>query len=444
MASWLRGGHLPLAADQGSEARVPMLADVSEALGSLVVISTVAVLAPLLAEWLRRLRIPSVVIEIGLGIVIGPQVLALAQTGELVDAFASLGLCFLMFLAGFDIDLDRVKGAPLTRAALGWVVSLVLAFGIAWMLVVEGFALSSLLIGLALTTTALGTLLPMLRDSGIAETRFGASVLAAGSVGEFGPIVAIALLLTGHNPARTGGLLILFIVLAVTAALLAARPTPPRIVSVLSKHLNSSAQLPVRLSVLAIILLVWVASELGLDVLLGAFAAGVVVRLFTQGNDSEVVASKLEAIGFGFMIPIFFVYSGMNFDLEALTSEPVTFLRLPLYLVLFLVVRGVPALLLYRDLAPRSRAALAFLSATALPLVVVITGIGTSTGNMRPENAAALVGAGMLSVLIYPLVGFGLQRKAAPAPASAAGAPAHGVGDGDRGDPADHAGEQGA
>lgn len=421
-----------------------MLAGVSEALGSLAVIAAVAVLAPLLAEWLRRLRIPSVVIEIGLGIVIGPQVLALAQTGELVDAFANFGLCFLMFLAGFDIDLDRVEGAPLTRAALGWAISLVLGFGLAWVLVTEGFALSSLLIGLALTTTALGTLLPMLRDEGVAETRFGAFVLAVGSVGEFGPIVAIALLLTGDNPARTGVLLLAFIALTVVAALLAARPTPPRVVSLLSKHLNSSAQLPVRLSVLAIVLLVWIASDLGLDVLLGAFAAGVVVRLFTTGKDSAVVASKLEAIGFGFVIPIFFVYSGMNFDLDALTSEPATFLRLPLYLVLFLVVRGAPALLLYRDVAPRSRAALAFFSATALPLVVVITGIGTATGRMRPENAAALVGAGMLSVLIYPLIGFALHRKAESTTLSAAGTPAHHVGDGDGGDPADHAGEHGA
>lgn len=402
---------------------------------SLVLISAAAVLAPLAAEWLRRLRVPSVVLEIGLGILIGPQVLALAQTGDLVQAFANLGLCFLMFLAGYDIDLNRIKGSPLTRAALGWAMSLVLGFGLAFVLVTEGFALSSLLIGLALTTTALGTLLPMLRDSGVAGTRIGAFVLAIGSVGEFGPIVAIALLLTGDSPARTSLLLVAFITLAVVAALLAARPTPPRIVALLSKHLNSSAQLPVRISVLAVILLVWVASELGLDVLLGAFAAGVVVRLFSQGADAPVVQSKLEAIGFGFVIPVFFVVSGMTFDLNALTSDPTTLLRLPIFLALFLVVRGLPALVLYRDVGMRERGALVFLSATALPLVVVITGIGTATGRMLPENAAALVGAGMLSVLLYPLAAFRLLSPRALA---------HGVGDGEGRDAAEDTGDCGA
>lgn len=402
---------------------------------SLVLISAAAVLAPLGAESLRRLRVPAVVLEIGLGIVIGPQVLGLAETGDLVQAFANLGLCFLMFLAGFDIDLDRVKGTPLTRAALGWAMSLVLGFGLAFVLVSSGFALSSLLIGLALTTTALGTLLPMLRDSGVAETRIGAFVLAIGSVGEFGPIVAIALLLTSDSPVRTSLLLVAFIVLAVVAALLAARPTPPRVVALLSKHLNSSSQLPVRISVLAVILLVWVASELGLDVLLGAFTAGVVVRLFSQGADRPVVLSKLEAIGFGFVIPVFFIVSGMTFDLEALTSDPTTLVRLPVFLALFLVVRGLPALLVYRDLPLRERGALAFFSATALPLVVVITGIGTATERMLPVNAAALVGAGMASVLVYPLAAFGLLSSRALA---------HDVGDGDGRDAPDDTGEGGA
>lgn len=403
----------------------------ASALASLVLICLAAVIAPLLAEWLRRLRIPAVVLEIGLGIVIGPQVLNLAQPDELVQAFASLGLCFLMFLAGFDIDLDRVKGAPLKRALAGWVISLAIAFALAFVLTETGVVVSTLLIGLVLTTTALGTLLPMLRDSGMAETRLGAFVLAIGSVGEFGPIVAIALLLTGDNPARTSLLLVAFIVLAVVAALLAARPTPPRVVGLLSKHLNSSSQLPVRLSVLAVVLLVWVASELGLDVLLGAFTAGVVVRLFSQGDDAPVVASKLEAIGFGFMIPVFFVVSGMTFDVAALASDPTTLLRLPLFCGLFLVVRGIPALLLYRDRPLRERGALAFFSATALPLVVVITGIGTATGRILPVNAAALVGAGMLSVLVYPLLAFRLLSP---------NALAHEVGNSESGDAADDPG----
>ena len=385
---------------------------------SLTVIVLVAVLAPLLAELLRRFRIPSVVLELGFGIVIGQQVLGLAEVTDIIDGLSNLGLSFLMFLAGFEIDLDRVRGRPLRRATVTWLCSLVLGLLVAGIMVIEGFALSDLLIGLALTTTALGTLLPMLRDSGVIDSRFGGHVLAAGTVGEFGPIVAIALLLTSDNPAGTAVLLVLFVALALATVWLALRARSPRVAALMQKHLQSSAQLPVRVAVLLVVLLVWVAGDLGLDVLLGAFTAGIVVRLFVEGPDKPVISGKLEAIGFGFLIPVFFVVSGMNFDLDALTSEVTTMLRVPLFLVLFLVVRGLPTMLLYRrDLAGPDRASLAFFSATALPLVVVITGIGLDTERMKPENAAALVGAAMVSVLIYPLIAFALHRRSVPASA---------------------------
>ncbi len=396
----------------------------SASASSLTLIVVAAVVAPLLAEALRRFRVPGVVLEIGLGIVIGQQVLGWADVTVIVAGFGNLGLSFLMFLAGFEIDLGRIRGRPLSRATLGWGLSLVLALSVAGVLVLEGFAVSDLLIGLSLTTTALGTLLPMLRDADALETPFGAHILAVGTVGEFLPIVAIALLLTSDNPGTTGLLLVAFIVLAVGATLLATRARSPRVVELMQRHLNSSAQLPVRIAVLMIAVLVWVASHLGLDVLLGAFAAGIIVRLFTAGDDQAVVGSKLEAIGFGFFVPVFFVVSGMKFDLDALLGDPSTVLRVPLFLALFLVVRGLPALLLYRRDLPRpDRAALAFFSATALPLVVVITGIGLETHRMRPENAAALVGAGMLSVLVFPLVGFAIRRRAGDPPAVAVDGP---------------------
>jgi len=381
---------------------------------TLAVIAAVGVCAPLLAEILRRFRIPSVVIEIGLGIVIGPQVLKLAQVTDEVSAFSELGLSFLMFLAGYEINFAQIRGTPLNKAIGGWFISLVLAFAVGAVMVTTGFGLNTLILGLALTSTALGTLLPMLRDEGALETHFGGLVLAIGTVGEFGPIVAVALLLTGANPAGTAVLLVVFVAIAAAAALLAARTHQPTFVRVLSKHLHSSAQLPVRISVLLIVLLVWVASLLGLDVLLGAFAAGIVVRLFSAGRDEQVIRVKLEAIGFGFLIPIFFIVSGMKFDLDALTSDPATLLRLPIFLVLFLVVRGAPALLLYRREVPRNQLVpLALFSSTALPLVVVITSIGLATDRMLAANAAALVGAGMLSVLLYPLIGFALLRRGA-------------------------------
>ena len=383
----------------------------SATIASLAVISAAAVFAPLLVELFRGLRIPGVVIEIGLGILIGPFVLALAKPDTVITGFAELGLTFLMFLAGYEIDLNRIRGRPLFLATAGFLLSLALAAVVATILMKAGFVVSNLIVALALTTTALGTLLPMLRDAHELESRFGTYLLAIGTVGEFGPVVAIALLLTTDRPAGTALLLVLFVLIAAAAAALAISPRPPRIVEVLQRNLHSSAQLPVRISLLLIVLLVWLASRLGLDVLLGAFAAGVVIRLFSAGRDAEVIRVKLEAIGFGFLVPIFFIVSGMRFDIDALIEKPATLLRLPFFLALFLVVRGLPALLLYRrDLPKPDLAPLALFSATALPLVVVITHIGTVTSRMRPANAAALVGAAMLSVLLFPLAGLALRR----------------------------------
>jgi Kef-type K+ transport system membrane component KefB len=375
-------------------------------LQSLLLIGVIATVAPLIAELGRRIRLPAVVVEICLGILVGPAVLGLAHPDSVINALSDLGLAFLMFLAGYEIDLARIKGDPLRRATAGWLLSVVLALIIAFGLVSTGFALDTLVIGMTLTTTALGTILPMLHDAGVVETEFGRHILAIGTLGEFGPIVAIAVLLTGKDPLVTVALLVLFLVIAVATALLAMQAHPPAFVSLLRRHLRTSAQLPVRVAVLMILVLVFIAFRLGLDVLLGAFAAGVAVRLFAVGEDSEIIRGKLEAIGFGWLVPIFFIVSGMKFDLHAFIARPATLLRVPLFLALFLIVRGTPALLLYRSRMPlRDRIPLALFSATGLPLIVVITTLGVATGRMFPDNAAALVGAGLLSVLIFPVVG---------------------------------------
>ena len=388
--------------------------DMTEAaIPTLVLIAAAAVLAPIISEQTRGLRVPSVVIELGLGILIGPYVLKLAHPNDVVSALSDMGLTFLMFLAGFELDLNRIKGSPLRLAALGWLMSLALALGLAFALVSTGLALDTLIIGLSLTTTALGTLLPVLSDAGVLTTSFGPYILGIGSVGEFGPIVVVAILLTHKDPVASSVLLVSFVAIAAATALLATRAHPPRVVALLRRHLDSSAQLPVRVAVLLVFVLVYLAFELGLDVLLGAFAAGIVVRLLTVGPDSKAIESKLSAIGFGFFIPIFFIVSGIHFDVHVFISRPSALLRLPLFLALMLVVRGAPALLLYRrELRDVERVPLALFSATGLPLIVVITTIGTSEGRILPENAAALVGAGMLSVLLFPTIGLRRLRAA--------------------------------
>jgi Kef-type K+ transport system membrane component KefB len=380
---------------------------IESAIPTLVLIGLAAVLAPIVAEWLRRfLPVPEVVLQILFGIILGPYVLNLAHPNSLVTALSDFGLTFLMFLAGTELDLATMRRGHLGRAAGSWGVSLVLALGVGFALHATGLVLDHTVVALCLTTTALGTLLPILRDAGVLRTAIGPSMLSIGAIGEFAPIVAVALLLTNRDARITFLLLALFVIVAVFAALLAMQVHPPPLIALMRRHLHSTAQLPVRISVLLVVLLVYLADSLSLDVLLGAFAAGVVVRLFIKGEDSEPITSKLEAIGFGFLIPIFFIESGITFDLHALIHQPKVLLLVPVFTVIFLFTRGLPTWVFFRGVVTRVEAkSLAVLSATGLPIIVVITNLGVQEHRMKPQNAAALVAAGMLSVLIYPLLG---------------------------------------
>ncbi len=388
---------------------------VEAAIPTLVLIAIAAVLAPLIAEGVRRVvPIPEVVIQIALGIILGPYVLALAHPSSVVNALSDFGLTYLMFLAGTELDLATMRGGHLGRAATAWVASLLLSLGVGAVLASTRLVIDSVVVGMCLTTTALGTLLPILRDNGILRTSMGPVILAVGATGEFGPIVAVAVLLTNRDPRLTFLLLFSFIAIAAAAAILALRVHPPRWVALLRKHIDSTAQLPIRISVLLVILLVYIALKLSLDVLLGAFAAGVVVRLFIEGEDRERISSKLEAIGFGFLIPIFFIESGITFDLSALIHKPKVLLLVPLFALIFLFTRGVPTWAFFRGVVAKGElAGLAIMSATGLPLIVVITTLGVDEHRMKPQNAAALVAAGMLSVLVYPIVGLRQMRRAA-------------------------------
>jgi Kef-type K+ transport system membrane component KefB len=380
---------------------------IETAIPTLVLIGLAAVLAPIVAEWSRRfIAVPEVVIQIVFGILLGPFVLNLAHPNNIVTALSDFGLTYLMFLAGTELDLSTMRQGHLGRAAGSWGTSLVLALAVGVVLRATGLVLDHVVVALCLTTTALGTLLPILHDAEVLHTPIGPSMLSVGAIGEFSPIVAVAVLLTNRDPRLTFLLLALFVAVAVIAALLATQVQPPRFIALMRKNLHSTAQLPVRISVLLVILLVYLAEKLSLDVLLGAFAAGVVVRLFIQGEDSKPITSKLEAIGFGFLIPIFFIDSGIRFDLHALVHMPKVLLLVPMFTVIFLFTRGLPTWAFFRGVVTKAEArSLAVLSATGLPLIVVITTLGVSEHRMKPQNAAALVAAGMLSVLIYPLVG---------------------------------------
>ncbi len=377
---------------------------------------TAAVAALIVVVVPKRLAPPVVVLELLLGIVIGPQLLGVAEPDDFITFLSNLGLGMLFFFAGYEIDFERIRGRPLALGAWGWGLSVALAYGIGGLLATAGIVLSFLYTGSAIATTAIGTLIPILRDAEELHTRFGTFLLAAGACGEFGPILLVTLVLSTQHPLSEALILVSFIVLAIAMAILSVR-LAGKGWTVVEKTLESSAQLGVRLAVLLVFGLVGLANELGLDLLLGGFVAGMITRVALRGREVQIFDSKLNAIGFGLLIPFFFVTSGMNFDLEALVSSSDDLLRLTLFLALFLVVRGVPALVLYRrDLASRERVALAFFSATQLPLVVAITTIASETHHMRTVTAAALVGAAILSTLIFPFVGLALRRGAGEEP----------------------------
>jgi Kef-type K+ transport system membrane component KefB len=388
-----------------------------EALRTLVLIVSIATLSPFISDIAKRwTRLPGVVVEIALGMVIGPHLLGWAHLDEVIRMLAEMGLEFLIFLAGFEVDPNQVKGRPAKLAVGGWAVSLVLGITVAVVLNALDVTSGIRFVAIALTTTAIGTLLPILGDAGILHTRLGTNALASGAMGELGPIVAISLALTTDNPARSVAVLVAFATIAVATGWVATRGARPRTVELIARTLHSSGQLGVRICVLLCVLLVWVASSFGLDVLLGAFAAGMVARLFLVGHsDDEAehdhrqeVQHRLEALGFGFFIPLFFVVSGVRFDLGAL-ADAGALAKVPLFLVLFLLVRGLPALLYRGDLSQRDVGALALLQAAALPLLVVITTIGIETGRMRSDNAAAMVGAGLLSVVLFPIIALAIR-----------------------------------
>ena len=379
---------------------------------SMLVIVAVAALAGLLAMAISpRLVIPVVVVELVLGVVVGPDVADIAKVDGTTQFFADLGLGMLFFFAGYEIDFERIKGRPLALGAIGWGLSLVLAYGIGGALAAAGVVVSYLYTGSAMATTAIGTLIPILRDAGELKTRFGSYLLGAGAVGEFGPILLITLILSTTNPLHEALILVVFVALAVVTGILAVR-SAWKGWPLVERALEASSQLAVRLAVVLVFGLVALAAELGLDLLLGGFVAGMITRVALRGQEVNVLESKLTAVGYGLLIPFFFVVSGMKFDLDALTSSADAVAKLFMFFVLFLIVRGIPAMLLYRGiLGARDRLALAFYSATELPLVVAITTVAISGGHMRSDTAAGLVGAAILSSLIYPLIALRIRRE---------------------------------
>jgi len=393
---------------------------------NLLVVAAVAVLAPLVVGYFPRLRIPAVVLEIIGGIIIGPSVLGWVHIDLPVQILALFGLAFLLFLAGLEIDVHRLRGRLLRYAVLGYLVSLVLGYGAGASFTAAGWVSQPLLLAIALSATSLGLVVPVLKDAGQVDSDVGQSALAAASIADFAAIVLLSLFFSSGG--STGSKVVVLGAFAglvvVTGLAVSGAARSVRLGQVLLRLQDTTAEIRVRFAVLLLVAFTALAERFGLESILGAFLAGAIVGLVDRDSASHPnFRAKLEAIGYGFLVPVFFVSSGVKLDLAGLLHSPPALVRVPVFLLALLVVRGLPALIGLRANGTRATLALGLLQATSLPFIVTATQIGVTLGKITPVTAAALVCAGLLSVLIFPLIALTLLRRGTPEPAAGEEAP---------------------
>ena len=384
-------------------------------LAGVVVVAAVAFAVPLFLGLFPRLRLPSVVLEIVVGIVLGPSVLGWVHVDLALQVLSLLGLAFLLFLAGLEIDLHQLRGRLLGLVTVGFAVSFAIGLAVSGGLAAAGLVDTPLLVAIILTATSLGVVTPVLKDAGQVESEFGQLVIAAASIADFGAVILLSLFFSREASGPGAQLLLIggLVALAVLVGLGLARAGRwMRLSEDLGRLQDSSAQIRVRGAVLLLALLVWVAQRLGLEVILGAFIAGALLRVIDRHEmmTHPKFRVKLEALGYGFLVPFFFVVSGVRFNLEALTANPANLRLVPLFLVVLLVVRGLPAWLYRSRVGSRRTLVAGLLQATSLPFIVAAVQIGMELGKLDQASGAALVAAGLLSVLLFPLAALTILR----------------------------------
>jgi Kef-type K+ transport system membrane component KefB len=387
---------------------------------NLLIVVAVGLLAPLALGFFPRLRLPAIGLEIVLGVVIGPSGLGWVEPDLPVSILALVGLAFLLFLSGLEVDVARLRGRILGVTGVGFALS----FGIAVILGVGfeagGFVKSPLFVAIVLVSTSLGVLVPVLKDSDNINSSFGQLVVAAASIAEFGAIILLSLFFSGTGSTSTAGTLILLglfgLVVALVGVAIAGLEHSISLSRVLLRLQNTTDQIRVRAAFVLLIGFTALAEEVGLETILGAFAAGALLSLIDRDKvmTHPQFRQKLEAAGFGVFIPVFFVTSGLRFDLEALFASASTVAQVPLFLLAIYLARGLPAVV-YVRLLGRSRAVIAgVLQATSLTFPVAASQIGLQLGAVSQASAAGLVAAGLLSVLISPALALVLLRREQP------------------------------
>ena len=383
--------------------------------GSLLIVVAVAFAAPFILGLFPRLRLPSVVLELIAGIIIGPSVLGIVHEDITIAVMALIGLAFLLFLAGLEIEFPRLRGQVLRLTAAGFVLSFAIALAVGALLQAGGLIQSPLLIAIVLCATSLGVLIPVLKDAGQISSSFGQLVIAAGTIADFGAVILLSIFFSGEGGVGATVLLLgALAVFAIAVVLVVVGAERSMTISVNLRRLqDTTAQIRVRGAMVLLIAFAAVAEKLGLETILGAFMAGAVLTLVDrdQAMTHPDFRRKLEAMGFGLFIPVFFVTSGIRYDLHALLAKPSNLLMVPLFLAALLAVRGIPALLYRRAIDGRQTLVAALMQATSLPFIVAATAIGLSLHLVTAAESAALIAAGLLSVLLFPLIGLTLLRR---------------------------------
>ena len=382
---------------------------------NLFFVTLIALLAPLLLGLAPVLRVPAVVLEIVAGIVVGPYGLGWVEVDLPVQIVALLGLGFQLFLAGLEIDVHRLRGQVLRLAVLGYLVTLVIGGLAGWGFSVAGWVQDPLLLAVTLSATSLGLVVLVLKDAGRVEGEVGQSTIATASVADFAAVLVLSLVFSTEG-GGTGERLVMLglfaLLVAVTGMAVLTAGRSQRLGATLFRLQDTTAQIRVRAAVVLLVAFVVLAERFGLETILGAFLAGAMVGLVDRDSSTHPqFRVKLAAIGYGFLIPVFFVTSGLRLDLGGLLDDPAALLRVPLFLLALLAARGVPALLWIRRLGARPTAAMALLQATSLPFIVAATQIGVATGLMSSVTSAALMCAGLLSVLLFPALALVLLKR---------------------------------
>jgi Kef-type K+ transport system membrane component KefB len=396
------------------------------ALDNLMVVALLAFAVPFVLGFFPRVKVASAVIELIAGMLVGPALLGWVEIDAPVQIMAAIGVSFLLFLAGMELDLRVLKGAALRLGAAGFVLSLTLAIAIELTFKYFGQVNTPFLVAIALSATSVGIVVPILNDSGYLHTPTGVFTLAGASAAEFGTIVLLGLFFarSGYSPAvEVVGL----IVLAVLAVLLffgliwlSRREATQRIFRRLD---DTSSQVRVRLAVLVLLAAAAFAAALGFEAILGTFLAGAIFAVVIRGwDDLGTFKKKLDGVGFGFFVPVFFIASGMRLDLSALLGW-YEMARVLVLLLVLLLVRALPVLLYRKHLSGREMLASGLLQATNLSFVVVAVTVGESIGAITYSGGTGLIAAGLLSAVIFPPIAHMLLKRPSDEPAPA-GAPA--------------------